>query len=99
MPPTHILVTAPEGRKCPIHPSGGSDVGGLLYVEHGRVTRVKYDQDLRRSIARGDLIPCKLDGSPISTLVEAEPLQSGGPHVTEDDRKAAPAKAREGSTR
>jgi hypothetical protein len=105
MPPTHILVTAPEGRLCPIHPSdGGDDAGGLLYVMHGRVTRVKYSQDVRRSIKDGDLIPCTRDGKPAKDLEAAacnQPLPSGSPHVTDDDHKpAAPAPAkREGSDR
>lgn len=98
MPPTHILVTAPKGRKCPIHPSDGSDAGGLLFVEHGegeapRVTRVKYSQDIRRAIGDGDLIPSKLDGTPAKDLDEAacpEPLPSGSSHVTEADRKSSP---------
>jgi hypothetical protein len=58
MPPKHITVTAPEGRKTPIHPMDGAEPGNaLLHVEPGTTARVRYSAEVRRSIARGDLIP------------------------------------------
>lgn len=62
MPPTHILVTAPEGRMTPIAPSDGTDPGRpVLLVDHGSVCRVRYSAEVRRSIARGDLLLCRLE--------------------------------------
>jgi len=76
MPPTHQTVTAPEGRKTPIASSDGCEPGGgLLYVEAGTVARVRCSGHVRRSIDRGDLIPCTADGKP----VELE--QAGSPEV------------------
>lgn len=59
-----ITVTAPEGVTSPIHPNDGSDPNkpAGLQVTSGMVARVRYSQDIRRSIARGDLIPCTIDG-------------------------------------
>lgn len=63
--PTHIFVTAPEGRKTPIAAGDGAEPGNsLLYVEAGSVARVRYSGDVRRSIARGDLIPVDADAKP-----------------------------------
>lgn len=89
--PTHILVTAPEGRKTPIGANDASDpTGGLLLVEPGRVTRVRYSQDVRRSVARGDLLPCNLHGTTVALEQAAAdaPLDTD-PHVTEIDRELA----------
>jgi|1185.fasta_scaffold120431_2 hypothetical protein len=61
--PTHIMVTAAPGRRPPIHKDDGRDPsGGLLYADDATVIRVKYSQAIRRSITRGDLIPCNMDG-------------------------------------
>lgn len=94
MPPTHIFVTAPEGRLTPINPTDGSDGAGLLYVEHGRTTRVKYSADVRRAIADGDLIPVTIGGVHVKEIDKAAAgeLDSGGPHVSPEDRKAVAAK-------
>ncbi len=60
---THITVTAPEGRVAPIHADDWCGPGGEPpAVRHGVVCRVKYSQTVRRAIARGDLIPCDMDG-------------------------------------
>lgn len=101
MPPTHIFVTAPEGRLVPIHPDDASAGAGMFYLEHkdaeGRpqVARVKYSADVRRAITDGDLIPSTIAGVAVKDLdkaAAAAPLASGGPLVTVDDRKAiAPA--------
>lgn len=73
MPPTHITVTAPEGRKTPIHPNDGSDPESptLMFVEHGTIARVKYSADVRRAIARGDLIAVDGDGAHTTDLEKA----------------------------
>ncbi len=95
--PKHITVTAPEGRKTPISPNDGTDGGNMLYVEHGRVTRVAYSQDVRRSIARGDLVPCTLEGAKVETLDEADAPESleSGAHVTDVDLDNAKRRAAE----
>jgi hypothetical protein len=75
--PTHITVTAPEGRRTPINPADGTHPNGLLWVDGpkegkpGDVARVRYSQDVQRSIKRGDLIPCKLDGSKVDNVDQA----------------------------
>jgi hypothetical protein len=69
MPPTHIMVTSAPGRLTPIHKDDGQEPGGgLLHADDKTVIRVKYSQAIRRSITRGDLIPCNLDG--VSCAVE-----------------------------
>lgn len=71
MNPTHIFVTAPEGRKTPISPTDGSDARGvLLCVEAGTVCRVRYSQEVRRAIARGDLFACTFDGKRVITVTD-----------------------------
>lgn len=94
MPPTHIFVTAPDGRMPPLHPSDASGGLGLVHAEHGKVTRVKYSAEVRRAITDGDLIPTTIGGTPVKDIDKAaaeEPLESGGPHVTPEDRKAVAA--------
>lgn len=67
--PTHILVTAAPGRLVPVHDRDGREHGGgRLFVEGAHVRRVAYSQDIRRSIGRGDLIPCDMNGA--ATTVE-----------------------------
>lgn len=62
--PTHIMVTAPAGRRTPVHPSDGAEPGGAtLFVTDGRVVPVRYSQTIRRSIARGDLVRCDMDAA------------------------------------
>jgi hypothetical protein len=68
-----ILVTAPEGRKTPIASSDGSSPGGgQLYVEQGDVVPVSYSSSIRRSISRGDLIPCTESGLAAESLDDAQ---------------------------
>ena len=95
--PKHITVTAPEGRTTPISPNDGTDGGALLYVKHGQVTRVAYSQDVRRSIGRGDLIPCTLEGKHVETLDDADAPEAfdTGPHVTDVDLDNAKRRAAE----
>jgi hypothetical protein len=66
--PTHVTVTAPEGRMTPIHPSDGIDHAGVrMVVEAGTVRRVRWSQTTRRAWNRGDLILCNMDGSRVAT--------------------------------
>lgn len=63
--PSHITVTAPPGVVTPIHQTDGVEPGGAqLRVAAGEIVRVRYagSSAIRRSIARGDLIPCNMDG-------------------------------------
>jgi len=61
--PTHITVTAPAGRTTPISKRDGASIDGTqLQVVAGVIHRVSYSQDVRRAIARGDLVPCDMDG-------------------------------------
>lgn len=63
MNPSHIFVTAAPGRTVPIHPDHASAPGGvLLMCVEGKIYRVPYNGTIRRSINRGDLIPCTRDG-------------------------------------
>jgi hypothetical protein len=63
---THITVTAPEGRLTPIAPNDGVDPSAaLLLVEPGTVCRVRLSADVRRSLARGDLMPCNTEGKAV----------------------------------
>lgn len=83
--PTHITVTAPTGRRTPVHPSDGAEPGGaVLFVEPGAVRRVAYSQTIRRSITRGDLTPCTMDGAACGVELAAAPND-----LTDD--KAMPA--------
>ncbi len=74
MPPmTHITVVAPEGRLTPIHHLDGVEPGGgQLQVNHEFVRRVRYSQTTRRSIARGDLIPCDMNGTAVASVELAD---------------------------
>ena len=69
MPPrTYITVTAPPGRNTPIHANDGRDPGGgVLLVDDASVVRVALSQDIRRSITRGDLIPCDMNGAHVAS--------------------------------
>jgi hypothetical protein len=68
-PPTHITVTAPPGRKTPIHKADGVDPGGsTMYVEAGIVRRVANSQTVRRAIARGDLLLCNMNGADVDSV-------------------------------
>jgi len=66
--PTHVTVTAPEGRMTPIHPDDGVDAGNRrLFVEHGFISRVRWTQTTRRARNRGDLILCNMSGEPVDS--------------------------------
>lgn len=72
MPPTHITVTAAEGRLVPLH--SGTAVGpgrSHKQVEPGEVVRVPYDSFVRRRVAAGDLVLCNTDGVAVTTPEDA----------------------------
>lgn len=67
--PTHITVTAPSDRVTPIHEADGiTPGGGQLRVRAGVVARVRLSQSVRRSVARGDLIPCNMSGTAVPSI-------------------------------
>jgi hypothetical protein len=73
--PTHIMVTALPDRVTPIHKDDGIEpTGAQLRVTAGRVERVRYSQSIRRSIARGDLIPCNMSGAAVASVELATSL-------------------------
>lgn len=77
--PTHIFVTAPEGRLTPIHKDDGIEPGGgVLYVKPGEVRPVRYwtsdgrtSTTVRRAVTRGDLVLCNMDGTPVESFESA----------------------------
>jgi hypothetical protein len=72
--PTHITVTAPAGRTTPIHTRDGVTIDGTqLQAVAGVIHRVRYSQDVRRSIGRGDLVPCDMDGKECGVDLAAAP--------------------------
>lgn len=72
--PTHITVTAPAGRTTPINKRDGVTIDGTqLQITSGVGYRVRYSQDVRRAIGRGDLMPCDMDGAPCGVELAAAP--------------------------
>jgi hypothetical protein len=66
---THVLVTAPEGRRTPVAPEDGIAPGGhQLVVTSDVVVRVGWSQTTYRSHKRGDLILCNMDGDPVDSV-------------------------------
>lgn len=88
---THIKVTAPKGRMTPIGRADGTEPGGgLLHVTSAVVCRVRYSQDVRRAMARGDLIPCDMNGAACTiTLADAPDELEGWRIQLEGDRPIA----------
>lgn len=67
-PITHVNVTAPEGRRTPIDHNDGVGPGGRqMHVTSDVVARVAWSQSTYRSAARGDLILCNMDGTPVAS--------------------------------
>jgi hypothetical protein len=81
--PTHITVTAPPDRVTPIHRNDGIEPnGGQLRVTADYVDRVRYSQCVRRSIARGDLVPCNMSGAAVASVdLAASPEELPGGRV------------------
>lgn len=70
--PTHVFVTAPEGRLTPVaHADGVGPGGGQLLVSSKHVDRVRYTHTTIRSINRGDLVLCNMQGSVVATAALA----------------------------
>lgn len=90
--PSHITVTAPPGRRTPIHPDDGREPGGgQLCAVDGEVIRVRFagSTSIRRSIGRRDLILCNMDGAPVESaeLAAAPDELPGGRLVIKRDAK------------
>lgn len=92
MSTTHIYVKCPPGRLTPIHKDDGIEPGGgVMYVKPGEVRRVRYwigndrtSQTVRRSVNRGDLVLCNMDG------VEVESFEAAAaPDELGDDNRRA----------
>jgi hypothetical protein len=67
--PKHITVTAPPGRRTPVHDKDGVEPGGgQLFVTEDDVARIQYSQTTIRSINRGDLVACNMDGTPVASV-------------------------------
>lgn len=89
--PSHITVTAPPDRRTPVHPSDGTEPGGgLLCAVPGEIIRVRYarSQTIRRAIARGDLIPCDMNGAAVGVDLAAAPEEIPGGRVKIAERRA-----------
>lgn len=70
--PTHVTVTAPPGRLTPIHPNDGVDLAGHpLRVRPGEIRRVRWSENTRRAVARGDLILCDRAGKEVGLPKDA----------------------------
>jgi len=67
-----VYVTAPEGRRTPIHRDDGREPGNKqLHVLPGTVSRVRWSQHTRRAAGRIDLVLSKRNGMPAQTFEEA----------------------------
>jgi len=67
--PTHVTVTAPEGRTTPVASQDGIGPGGeQLRVKSGGVERVAYSHTTLRSLRRGDLLLCNMDGKLVDSV-------------------------------
>lgn len=85
--PSHITVTAPPGRTTPIH-----QLDGRGPAVDGEVIRVRFagSHTVRRSIGRGDLIPCDMSGSAVPSIeLAAAPEEIPEGRIVLD-RKAKP---------
>jgi hypothetical protein len=97
--PEYITVTAPPGRQTPVHKSDGVEFGGggLLYVIAGQVVRVRYakSQTIRRSIGRGDLIPCDMNGAACGVELAAAPEELPDGRIVLNEKEPATVMAEE----
>ena len=84
--PEFITVTAPPGKVTPVHKDDGREPGGgQLRVTADVVVRVRLrdSHTMRRSIARGDLIPCNMDGAQVASAhLAAAPDELPGGRLT-----------------
>jgi hypothetical protein len=88
-----ITVTAPAGRMTPIHERDGREPNGSqLRVEHGTVCRVRASQTVMRSVMRGDLLLCRVDGTLVTALADAIAPESMETHKINLSKPAAAPK-------
>ena len=93
--PAFITVTAPPGRRTPVHKDDGAEPGGgQLCVVEGEIVRVRYakSQSIRRSITRGDLIPCDMNGAAVGVSLAACPRELPEGRIKIAQRKAEVSK-------
>lgn len=88
-PVTHVTVTAPEGRRTPVNADDGVEPGGgQMFVTSAHVCRVRYTHTTIRSIGRGDLVLCNMDGSPVVSVdLASAPDELPGYRITLPTRK------------
>lgn len=92
--PTHIYVTAAEGREVPFPPSEVSAPNGvLLRALPGKAYRVPYTTYTRKRINSGDAIMCDIRGNPVRDLASAAAPRE----VNVDETGAATEVTTEGS--
>jgi hypothetical protein len=89
-PLTHVTVIAPPERRTPVDAADGVEPGGgPLYVTADEVRRIKYSHTTIRSIGRGDLILCNMDGEPVASVdLAAAPVELEGGRLPVKARKA-----------
>jgi len=90
--PEYITVTAPPDKVTPVHKDDGREPGGgQLRVTAEVVVRVRFrgSHTVRRSLNRGDLIPCDMNGAQVaSAQLAAAPDELPGGKIAR--RRAAP---------
>jgi hypothetical protein len=77
--PTHVYVTAAEGRECPIPSNEATAPGGsLLRVLPGKRYRLPWSQYTRKRVRSGDLVLVNAGGTPVG-----DPEQAAAPRALE----------------
>lgn len=62
----------------------------MLYADSNSVIRVRWSQDIRRSIGRGDLVACDMNGAPVTVMLAAAPNELPGGRIKIDRAKKGP---------
>lgn len=62
----------------------------MLYADSCSVIRVRWSQDIRRSVTRGDLVPCDANGAPVTVTLAASPNELPGGRIKIDRTKKGP---------
>lgn len=92
--PTHIFVTAAEGREVPVPLSEGSAPGStLLRCKPGKVYRLQNTSYTRRRILAGDLMPTTIGGVKVAELEQAAAGDLGKAHELGPDGDVIPKAA------
>lgn len=96
--PTHILVTAPDGRRTPVDARDGVEPGGgQLCVTSDVVCRVRYSHTTVRSVGRRDLILCDMDGNPVDSVeLAAAPAEFCESKIAKRSKTARPKVGQKG---